>query len=116
MLHDESLREHGGDSGIRDVGLLQSSLARPLTLVAYGEPDIADLAACYCTGIVQNHPFVDGNKRAGFLAHGLFLGLNGTRLVTTNLDATETILRLAAGVLAEPELAAWIRERMADGR
>ena len=81
LLHDESLAEHGGAPGIRDEGLLKSALARPLNLVAYGEPDLADLAAAYGVGLAKNHPFVDGNKRAAFLALGLFLALNGQRLV-----------------------------------
>ncbi len=88
-------------------------MARPLNLAAYGTPDRAELAACYGFGISQNHPFVDGNKRAAFLALGMFLRLNRYRLDTTQLEATETILRLAAGDLDEASLAAWVRERMA---
>lgn len=110
LLHDESLAEHGGSAGIRDEGLLDSALARPLNLAAYGEPDVADLAACYGVGITQNHPFVDGNKRAGFLSVGLLLGLNGRRLTATQVDATQTMLALAAGELTEEQLAAWIHE------
>jgi death-on-curing protein len=109
LLHDESLAEHGGAPGLRDEGLLESALARPLNLVAYGEPDHADLAAAYGAGLAQNHPFVDGNKRAAFLAVGLFLAVNGYRLVTTQADATLTILALAAGELDEAAFAAWIR-------
>ena len=111
LLHDESLAEHGGSAGIRDEGLLDSALARPLNLAAYGDPDVADLAACYGAGLMQNHPFVDGNKRAGFLSVGLFLALNGLRLVATQVDATQTMLALATGELTEEQLAAWIRER-----
>ena len=109
LLHDESLAEHGGSSGLRDAGLLESALARPQNLVAYGEPDFADLAAAYGTGLVKNHPFVDGNKRAGFLSVGLFLALNGYRLKVTQAEATLTILALAAGDLDEAAFAAWIR-------
>ena len=110
LLHDESLAEHGGASGLRDEGLLESALARPLNLAAYGEPDHADLAAAYGAGLTQNHPFVDGNKRAAFLAVGLFLAVNGYRLVTTQADATLTMLALAAaGELDEAAFAAWIR-------
>ena len=112
LLHDESLAEHGGSSGIRDAGLLDSAMARPLNLAAYGEPDVAELAACYGFGIAQNHAFVDGNKRTAFLAIGLFLGLNGKRLAATQLDATETILRLAAGELDEAGLVEWIRQHL----
>lgn len=114
LLHDESLAEHGGSSGIRDHGLLESALARPLNLAAYGEPDIAELAASYGAGLTQNHPFVDGNKRAGFLALGVFLMLNGRRLTASQRDATETMLRLAAGEVDETQGAAWIRENPAE--
>lgn len=109
LLHDESLAEHGGASGLRDEGLLDSALARPLNLVAYGAPDAADLAAAYGAGLAQNHPFVDGNKRAAFLAIGLFLMANGYRLRASQVEATLTILELAAGQLPEPDLAQWIR-------
>lgn len=109
LLHDESLAEHGGSSGIRDEGLLDSALARPENLAAYGEPDVADLAASYAFGIAKNHPFVDGNKRTAFLALGVFLGLNGQRLVATQLDATTTMLAVAASEIDEAALAEWIR-------
>ena len=109
LLHDESLAEHGGGTGLRDEGLLESALSRPRNVVAYGTPDIADLAAAYGAGLIRNHPFVDGNKRAGFLAVGLFLGLNGYRLVATQADATLTVLALAAGNLDEKGFAEWIR-------
>ena len=109
LLHDESIAEHGGASGIRDEGLLDSALARPLNLVAYGSPDWAELAASYGVGLAKNHPFVDGNKRAAFLAVGLFLALNGRRLVATQADATMTMLAVAAGSLDEPAFAARLR-------
>lgn len=109
LLHGESLAEHGGSAGLRDAGLLESALARPQNLVAYGEPNFADLAAAYGAGLVRNHPFVDGNKRAGFLAVGLFLALNGYRLDASQVDATRIVLALAAGDLEEREFAAWIR-------
>ena len=108
-LHGESLAEHGGAEGLRDEGLLESALARPLNLLAYGSPDAADLAAAYATGIAQNHPFVDGNKRAALLATGLFLALNGMRLQATQVDATRMTLGLAAGEIEEPAFAAWLR-------
>jgi len=110
LLHDESLAEHGGSAGLRDENLLESALARTQNLLAYGRPDAADLAACHAAGIIKNRPFVDGNKRAGFLAAGLFLHLNGYRLVATQADATLTVLAVAAGELDEPAFAAWIRE------
>lgn len=109
LLHDESLAEHGGASGLRDEGLLDSALARPLNLAAYGTPDLADLAASYAVGIAKNHALVDGNKRAAFLSLGVFLALNGYRLRATPADATVTMLAVAAGEIDEPGLAAWIR-------
>ena len=111
LLHDESLAEHGGASGLRDEDLFDSALARPLNLVAYGEPDFADLAASYGFGLAQNHPFVDGNKRAAFLAVGLFLYVNGYRLNASQAEATVTMLSLAAGELEEAAFVAWIRTR-----
>jgi death on curing protein len=113
LLHDESLSMHGGASGIRDEGLLQSALARANNLVSYGEPDLAALAACYGFGLAKNHPFVDGNKRAAFLAVGLFLGLNGHRLTASQAEATVAVFSLAAGEIDELTFAAWLRERIA---
>jgi death-on-curing protein len=112
LLHDESLSLHGGAAGLRDEGLLESALARPLNLSAYGEPDVAALAAAYGVGLAKNHAFVDGNKRAAFLAVGLFLGLNGYRLATSQVDATLTMLAVAAGELDEDRFAEWIRGRI----
>jgi death-on-curing protein len=109
MLHDESLAEHGGASGLRDEGLLDSALARPLNLAAYGEPDAAGLAAAYGYGLAKNHPFVDGNKRAAFLAAGLFLAMNGLRLRASQAEATIAVFTLAAGELDEAGFAAWLR-------
>jgi death-on-curing protein len=109
ILHDESLAEHGGASGIRDEGLLDSALARPLNLLAYGMPDAADLAASYGVGLAKNHPFVDGNKRAAFLCVGMFLALNGFRLTAEQTDATLTILSVASSDIDERSFASWIR-------
>ncbi len=109
LLHDESLAEHGGRAGIRDQGLLESALGRPENLAAYGSPDVAELAASYAVGLAKNHAFVDGNKRAAFLAMGLFLYLNGHRLQATQSDATLTMLGVAAGSIDETALAGWIR-------
>lgn len=109
ILHDESLAEHGGAGGLRDEGLLDSALAWPLNLLAYGEPDTADLAAAYGIGLAKNHAFVDGNKRVAFLAVGLFLALNGHRLNASQADATLTVLSIAAGEMDEPAFARWIR-------
>ena len=109
LLHAESLAEHGGSAGLRDEGLLDSALARPLNLVAYGEPDLADLAAAYAFGLAKNHPFVDGNKRAAFLGAGLFLALNGFRLRASQVDATQAMLALAADELSDEAFARWLR-------
>jgi len=111
LLHDESLAEHGGASGLRDEGLLESALARPLNLATYKKaPDAAALAAAYGVGLAKNHPFVDGNKRAAFLAVGLLLALNGYRLRASQLEATKAMLAVAAGELSEPDFADWIRQ------
>jgi death on curing protein len=109
LLHAESLAEHGGSAGLRDEGLLDSALARPLNLVAYGDPDFADLAASYAFGLAKNHPFVDGNKRAAFLSAGLFLALNGFRLTASQVDATQAVLALAGSELSEESFARWLR-------
>lgn len=113
LLHDESLAEHGGLSGLRDEGLLDSALARPLHLAAYGQPDLAELAAAYGIGVAKNHAFVDGNKRAAFLAVGLFLAVNGYRLAVSQVEATHAMLAVAAGELDEAAFAAWLRQHMA---
>ncbi|NNL94933.1 MAG: type II toxin-antitoxin system death-on-curing family toxin [Xanthomonadales bacterium] len=110
IAHEISLSEHGGGSGIRDHGLLESALARPRNLFEYGEPGIPELAAAYMAGIVRNHPFVDGNKRAGFLAGAAFLELNGYRLVASEPDATQAVMALAAGQLMDEDLAEWLTE------
>jgi len=113
LLHAESLAEHGGGEGLRDEGLLESALARPENLAAYGKPDVADLAASYGFELAKNHPFIDGNKRAAFLSVGLFLHLNGYRLRATQAEATLATLGLTAGEVTEPEFAAWLREHVA---
>jgi len=113
LLHAESLAEHGGSPGIRDEGLLDAALARPQNLVAYGQPDVAALAASYGWGIARNPPFIDGNKRAALLSVGLFLHLNGWRLTASQADTTRTMLALAAGDLPEDTLADWLRRHAA---
>jgi death-on-curing protein len=115
LLHDESLAEHGGATGIRDEGLLDSALARPLNLDAYGTTDFADFAASYAIDLAKNHPFVDGNKRAAFLATGLFLYLNGYRLSVSQGDATLTMLAVAAGETDEATFADWLRQHCVKG-
>ncbi len=111
LLHSESLAEHGGLAGIRDEGLLMSALARPQNLFAYENvTDISRLAAAYAYGIAKSHPFVDGNKRAAFLSIGLFLALNDCLLQVEPSEAVNTMLGLAAGVIDETELTAWIKK------
>lgn len=112
LLHGESLAEHGGAPGLRDEGLLESALARPINLAAYEEPDVAALAACYGVALAKNHAFVDGNKRAAFLSVGLFLALNGYRLKATQVEATLTMLSVAASEIDEERFAEWIRTHL----
>ncbi len=111
-IHDEQLAEHGGAPGMREEGLLESALARPLNRAGYDDPDIAELAATYAIGIVRNHPFVDGNKRTGFAALFMFLGLNGAEFEPPEVDATMAMLRLAAGEMTDAEFAAWVRSHV----
>jgi death-on-curing protein len=108
-IHAEQIAEHGGLEGIRDQGLLESALARPENLAAYGKPDVCDLAAAYAYGLARNHPFADGNKRTAFVASATFLILNGRDLTATEVNVVETVLKLAAGALPEAELADWFR-------
>ena len=115
MLHEESLALHGGSSGVRDDGLLESALMRPQNLAYYNETaDIAELAASYCYGLVKNHPFIDGNKRAAFLSVGMFLGINGYRLKVMPVDAINAILGLASSEITEEVFASWIRDNISQ--
>lgn len=107
-LHERLLAEFGGSSGVRDRGLLDSALARPQNLRAYGKPAVFELAASYAFGIVKNHPFVDGNKRTGFAGAILFLELNGQRFEAAEADATIQTLALAAGAIDEGAYATWL--------
>jgi death-on-curing protein len=111
-VHNAQLVDHGGAAGIRDAGLLDSALARPLHRATYGAPDAAELAASYAFGIVRNHPFVDGNKRTAFVVLELFLALNGFGLEADDAACVLMMLVLSAGELDEPTLAAWIRARV----
>ena len=111
-VHAEQLAEHGGAEGLRDEGLFDSALARPQQLANYGEPDVADLAACYAFGLARNHPFIDGNKRTAFVAAQLFLRLNGWRIHTDLVEVTIKMLQLAAGDLAEADYADWLRQHL----
>src|SRR6266852_15437 len=109
-VHAEQLALFGGAEGVRDLGLLESALARPLNKFAYGETDLAALAAAYAFGIARNHPFVDGNKRAAFASIIVFLGLNEIDFDVPPEAATAIILSLAAGEVSEESLARWIRD------
>ncbi|MES3000621.1 MAG: type II toxin-antitoxin system death-on-curing family toxin [Pseudomonadota bacterium] len=109
-IHESQLAEHGGGVGVRDEGLLESALARPENLVAYGKPDAPALAAAYGYGISRNHAFIDGNKRTGYVAVELFLDLNGYSLVADDAACVMVMLSVAAGDITEEEFAAWIRE------
>lgn len=108
-MHEESLLLHGGPEGVRDLGLLQSALARPRNLLVYAdrEPTLGQLAAAYARGIVANHPFGDGNKRTAFLVSVTFLRLNGLQLTASKEDRVLTFWALAAGEITEPDLAEW---------
>ena len=110
VLHDRLLALHGGAAGLRDGGLLQSALARPRQMHVYADaPDTIDLAAAYTAGLVRNHPFIDGNKRVGFVVGILFLELNGIRFTASEADAAQAVLALAAGTLDEAGYASFLR-------
>lgn len=109
-LHGRLLALHGGAAGVRDRALLQSALARPRQHYAYADnPDIVELGAAYAAGIIRNHPFIDGNKRTGFLVGVLFLEMNGYRFIASEADATRAVMNLAAGTIGEDGFAAWLR-------
>ena len=112
-VHAEILRQFGGRDGLRDLGLLESALARPVNKFHYGERDLAALAAACAYGLARDHPFIDGNKRVAFAALIVFLGLNGIDFMVPEPDATAMIMALAAGRASEELLAHWIGERSA---
>ena len=109
--HAEQITEHGGSGGLRDRGLLESALARPHNLAAYGEPAAFDLAAAYAFGIAKNHPFVDGNKRVALVASVTFLELNGWQFMAAEEDAAIAFLGLAGGKVTEQDLSRWLEAR-----
>lgn len=111
-IHDRQLAEHGGPVGVRDAGALDSALARPRNLVAYGRPVAAALAAAYTFGLVRNHPFADGNKRTAWVVPRVFLAINRCHLDFDPHEAVRMIDALAAGTVSETELAAWFRQRL----
>ena len=110
-IHAESVAEFGGDAELRDPGLLESALDRPRNLLAYGDdPSIYELAAAYCAGIVRNHPFIDGNKRAGVLAAAVFLDLNGVEFRPAEAEVVTVIMALAAGEIDDAVVARWLAD------
>ena len=108
-IHDEQLAEHGGAIGVRDDGLLGRALARPLNRAGYGDPDVAELAAVYAIAIARNHPFLDGNKRAAYVALETFLGLNGCTFPVSDANAVLMTLAMAAGEMTDDEFTDWVR-------
>ncbi len=112
IFHEDALSEHGGASGVRDENLLDSGLARPRNAFAYGETDLCELAGLYAAGLVKNHPFIDGNKRTGFLCAAVFLELNGLTLTASEADVVAMTLALAAGEANERVYAAWLRDNV----
>ena len=110
MLHDESLALHGGASGIRDEGLLDSALSRAVNLAHYGEPDFADLTAAYAVGLAKNHPFVDGNKRTGITSAAMFLRMNKVRISCSQAELEEFTLLVVTSHPPIDELAGWLKE------
>ena len=108
-IHDMQLAEHGGGAGLRDGNLLESALAKPENLAAYGDPDVAALAAAYGYGISRNHAFIDGNKRTALVAAELFLQLNGWRLEVDDADCVLTMLQVATGDITKEAFAGWLR-------
>ena len=116
-IHDRQLSEHGGGSGVREEGMLESALARPQQSYAYGDPppDLADLAASLAFGLARHHPFVDGNKRTAAVACEAFVMLNGASLDATDLELYPVYVALAEGSLSEADFAAWLRPRLKVG-
>ncbi len=110
-IHDEQIAVHGGSLGIRDSGLLSSALAHPKHKANYGDPSVFDLAAAYAYGIIRNHPFVDGNKRTGFLVAYVFLHINGWELRSREVEAVNAVLDLAAGEMDEPIFSEWLKNK-----
>lgn len=111
-IHEEQLAEHGGGEGVRDPGLLDSALARPLNLAAYGAPDLPALAASLGFGLARNHPFIDGNKRTAYVAVETFLILNGFDLTASDAECIVVMLDLAAGEISEDAFATWLRDNV----
>jgi len=114
-VHDEQLAEHGGALGLRDEGLLDSALARPLNRAGYGDPDIPELGALYAIAIARNHPFVDGNKRTAYVALESFLLLNGCRFPVSDAEAVVVMLAMTSGEIDDAEFIDWVRANAVTG-
>lgn len=108
-IHEMMLSQHGGLAGVRDEGLLESALVKPQNIFAYGSPTLPEMAASYAAGIILNHPFLDGNKRTGFLLAATFLEINGLSFTATEESVIKQTLALAAGKLKQPAYAEWLR-------
>lgn len=113
-IHDRQLAEHGGGEGVRDASMLESALARPQQLYAYGDPppDLADLAASLAYGLARNHPFIDGDKRTAHVCYRAFIALNGAELTASDEEKYVNMVALADGELSEAEFAAWLRRHL----
>lgn len=116
LLHDMMLEQYGGCSGIRDEGLLESALARPQQLYHYGKPSMPEMAAAYTAGIVKNHPFLDGNKRTGFMMGAGFLERNGYEFTASEAEVVIRTLALASGETSEADYATWLEENSKSAR
>lgn len=115
VIHQDQIRQHGGSLGVRDENLLAASLARPRHLLAYGQPDLFDLAAAYAYGLAKNHPFIDGNKRTAFAVMATFLLVNGYLLDVPEKEVVQTMERLATGQETQESLAQWLRKNFVLG-
>jgi death-on-curing protein len=111
VVHEMMLAQHGGRAGVRDEGLLESAVSKPQNQFAYGSPLLAEMAASYAAGIIHNHPFIDGNKRTGFVLATSFMELNGFEFVADEESAVERNRALAAGAISEEEYARWLAEK-----
>jgi death on curing protein len=109
-IHERLIAEYGGSSGLRDEGLLESALARPLHLFHYAHPSLVELAAAYAVGIAKNHAFIDGNKRTAFVAAAVFLSRNGLRLTAPEAEATVAMVGVAEGSMTEAQFASWLKD------
>jgi death-on-curing protein len=115
-LHPVLLAEHGGAPGLRDEGLLESALARPRQIFAYSDCDLLQLGAAYVAGIVKNHPFIDGNKRTGFMTGYVFLERNGLHFTASEAEAAQAVVELAAGTIDETGFALFLRDHVKRAR